>query len=216
MIFKLNKPPIYYDADADAGGGGDKGGDGGNAGGTGDKALRSFTQAELDAMFTDRARRASESAVNDLLGKAGFKTADELLTVLTDAKKLKDSQKTELEKVQSDLQAAQDKLVTAEAEKKTALEQATERLMKAQVLSEAAVQGFRPEAINDVWLIVDRAKIKEKDGEFEGVKEAVAEVVKLKPFWMVDKTKPQGTPKPGDKKTGSGNETAPEPVRVRF
>jgi len=194
------------------------GGDGGNnAGDNTAEQKRTFTQAELDALFVDRAKRASEQATKDILAKAGVKTVDELVTELSEGKKLKDSQLTELQKAQVDLKAANDKLVTAETEKKTALEQANERLMKAATLAEAVAQGFRPEAVNDVWLIVDRSKIKEKDGDFEGVKEAVAELVKSKPFWLTDKKPAHGTP-PGapPKKPGTGEQTTEQPVRVRF
>jgi chromosome segregation ATPase len=216
MIFKLNNPHILYDADAGGGGGGQDGGnDGGNAGSNNEQKL-SFTQAELDAKFADRAKRAAESAINEILTKAGLKTVDELTAALAEGKKLKDSQLTDLQKAQADLKAANDKLAQAEAEKNTALAQATERLMKAAILAEAVAQGFRPEAVNDVWLIVDRSKIKEKDGVFEGVKDAVGQVVKDKPFWLkADDKTPHGTPPgPGPKKPGT--ETPPEPQRIRF
>ena len=196
---------------------GGAGGDGGNAGGTGQQQARSFTQAELDALFADRAKRASESAISDLLGKAGAKSTDELLAFLAEGKKLKEGQLSEMDKLKADLDAANKKADQAVADGQLALAKAKERLMKAAVIAEATSQGFRAEAVNDVWLIVDRAKIIEKDDDYQGVKEAVAEVAKLKPFWMAgsDKT-PRGTPKPPDKQTGDDKKQPPARPTIRF
>lgn len=177
---------------------------------------RTFTQAELETILGERLSGVSKTKETEILAKLGFKSLEEVTVAITEAAELKKSQMSELEKLQADLKVAQDKVVTAETEKTTALAQASEKLLKAAVLAEAVAANFRPEAVNDVWLIVDRSKIKEKDGDFEGVKEAVALVGTAKPFWLKaeEKPKPQGTPKPGDKKLGD-KPTEP-PVRVRF
>lgn len=195
---------------------GGTGGDGGNAGGTGQQQARSFTQAELDALFADRARRSAESAITDLLSKSGVKTTDELLALLTEGKKLKDGQLSELEKLKAELSTANSKADQAVADGQLALAKAKERLMRAAVIAEATSQGFRAEAVHDVWLIVDRAKITEKDDDFTGVKEAVADVAKSKPFWMAGTPQqPRGTPKPPDKQTGDDKKT-PAKSTIRF
>jgi hypothetical protein len=200
----LRRPVFLFDAD----GGGASG-----AGGAGDAKpeTKSYTQAELDAMFADRANRASSSAVADLLKKAGIDTVENLVATVTKAKEAETAQLSELEKANNALKQAQTKAEQIQAEADQKVAQATERLMKASVLAEATAKGFRPEAVNDVWLIVDKAKIVEKDGEFTGIKEAVEAVAKAKPFWLGDSKKGPGTPlgKDGAKKGGNTDEKKP-------
>ena len=96
----LRRPVFLFDADG--------GGAGGGAGG--DKPeTKSYTQAELDAMFADRANRASSSAVADLLKKAGIDTVENLVATVTKAKEAETAQLSELEKANNALKQAQTK-----------------------------------------------------------------------------------------------------------
>ena len=50
-----------------------------NGGAAGNKPnTRTFTQEELDALFSERARRGGEAAVGEVLSKAGVKSVEEL------------------------------------------------------------------------------------------------------------------------------------------
>lgn len=207
-IFGNRRRFVFFDADPDTGGGSagnsSKAGTGGTGEGNAAKTVQ-LTQEALDAMFADRAKRGGESAVKSLLEKLGLDKEEDLTVLIGKAKQVEDSQKTELQKVQDELTKAQEKAQKADQEKKDALAQANERLMKVSVLAEATAQSFRPEAISDVWLFIDKAKITEKDGEFTGVKEAVQEVAKAKPWMLADKSKTPGTPPPQSGKKPDGN-----------
>jgi hypothetical protein len=218
--FFLNHP--LYDADPDgAGSGTPQSGDQptppapptGNPQNPPTPPAKTFTQDEVNTIVGERAARAGESAVNKLLEKLGVKTADELTTVVTEAKKAKDAQLSELEKAQAAQKDAEEKAAKAAQDAQVALATANERLMRAAVIAESTAHSFRPESVEDVWLVVDRSKITEKDGSFTGVKEAVDAVAKARPFWLLDSknTPPNGTPKPKPPVPGNQNNQNPTP-----
>ena len=75
----------------------------GSGSGTGDGQQDkdvTMKQSAMDRLFVERADRAARKAVTDLLGKLGFSDADALTAELTEYKKIKDDQKSELEKLQ--------------------------------------------------------------------------------------------------------------------
>lgn len=164
---------------------------------------KTFTQEELNAMFAERANQAKNKALTDVLEKTGYKSLDELNAAVEEGKKLKQSQMSEAEKTAVALKAAEDRATAAEKEKVDALEKANERLLKAAVIAQASSAGFRAESIEDVWLVIDRSKITEKDGAYQGLKEAVEAVAKAKPFWLSDQNKPKGTPGSGRQQQGN-------------
>ncbi len=216
-----NKPVFYYDPDGGGSGGGNTppaAGNGAGGGETKPPETRSFTQAELDAMFSDRAKRAEENAIKTLLEKAGAKDATELLATLEEGKKAKTSQMSELEKLQAKMAELEKKATDADNARTAALAQANERLLKGEVLAAAAAKGFRPEAVNDVWLVIDRSKITEKDGAFAGVEAAIEQVVKDKPFWLGEKAPGKGTPPPKQtaKQPATGNQPEANRPRLRL
>lgn len=173
-------PAIYFDPD---GGGSGSTTDPAAGEGEGEKP-QSFTQAQLNNLFAERAKSAASAREKELLDKTGATSVDELTALIAEAKQARESQATEAEKQAAALKAAEDKAAKAETEKTDALAKAARRLMDAEILIEAKEAGFLPEAIADVLLVVDRSKIIEKDGKFEGVKEAVKAVAEAKKFWL--------------------------------
>jgi hypothetical protein len=192
---------FFFDADG-----------GGNTGGAGDpaKTTVAYTQDQLNALFAERASRASTSAVAELLKQAGVEKPEDLIALAKEGRTLKQGQMSELEKANAAIADLTARAQKAESERVATLAQVTERLMKASVMA-AAAATVRDDAVNDVWLLIDRSKITEKDGEFVGIKEAVEALTKAKPYLLKDGTsKPSGTPKPGTKKTpgtDSGNQS---------
>lgn len=79
----------------------------------GDK--KAYTQAELDAMFADRAKRAKESATADLMKELGVESTDALKAALQAKKDADEKGKTELEKAQAALADAEKKAADAES-----------------------------------------------------------------------------------------------------
>lgn len=72
----------------------------------GQPQARTFTQAELDQIITDRVKRASDSATKKLLDAIGVASVDELPTLKTtieDARKRAQADMTESEKAKAEL-----------------------------------------------------------------------------------------------------------------
>jgi len=179
------------------------------------KGPLSFTQEQLDAMFGDRVKRAEESATQKLLKQFGVESVDGLKANMDEFTKIREAQKSETDKAAEKIKALEERALKAEQEREQALAIASEKLMRAAVIQAATEKGFRPEAIGDVWLVVEKAQIKEDNGEFTGVKEAVEAVAKSKPFWMVDSRgnqPPRGTPAEKQKQSKPLETQEPGPV----
>jgi hypothetical protein len=173
-------------------------------GGNADKVTFTPEQQEaLNKMFGERAEQGRRTGQTELLKELGFEKPEDLKAALAEATKLRDAQKTELEKAQDAAKKAQDALTAAQAEKDTALKSASERLMRAEVMTEAMKHNppFADGALDDVWLFVDKSKIAEKDGKFSGVAEAINEVAKAKAYLLkAPAAKGPGTPGGGSGK----------------
>ncbi len=92
-----------------------------------------FTQADVDRIVSERAKRASESAISKFLEQLGVSNADEAKATIEAEKKRKESEMSDLEKAQAEIESA--KQVAEEAlAAKTALE--------AQILANGRKQAF--------------------------------------------------------------------------
>jgi alanyl-tRNA synthetase len=78
------------------------------------QAEATFTQADVDRIVGERAKRAQEAAINKMLTELGFERPDDLKALVTDAKKRKDAEMSELEKAQVAIDAANKKAKEAE------------------------------------------------------------------------------------------------------
>lgn len=158
--------------------------------GTGGEQVRTFKQSELDAMFAERATRAKTQALSELCAGLGVKDVDELKGLLGNHRKL-----------EGDLTTAQKEIETRKGEIETAKAQATERLMRAELVTEAMKQGVAEAEIPTAWLVLRAdanllAKVKPKeDGSFEGIAEVVKDISKAHPTWLKGAPGPKlGTP----------------------
>jgi hypothetical protein len=84
---------------------------------------RTFTQADIDRIVGERAKRAEEAAVKRLLEQLGFDTPDAAKAAVTEAKKRADAEMSELEKLQAKL-AETEKAAQAAAERASVSERA--------------------------------------------------------------------------------------------
>lgn len=88
--------------------------DTGNGAGTGsgaapsgaDTAGKTFTQADVDQIVGERAKRAGETAVKSLLGKLKFEKPEELEAFLTEARQKADAELSETERLKKALETA--------------------------------------------------------------------------------------------------------------
>lgn len=193
-------PGFYFDADSG----------GNNGGGSGDgnpPTTQTFTQEQLNALFADRAKRASDKAVSDLLAGLGVQDVDTLKAILEEGKKAKTAQQTEAEKAQERLRLAEEaaKKSKSDADALVATWQKKVLDTEIKVQAAAAIEGkrgaFRAEALDDVLLLIDRSGIAEKDGSYTGIAEALEALAKAKP-WLLkdqDQRQPKGTPGTGGK-----------------
>lgn len=165
---------------------------------------KSYTQAQLDHMFADRAKQATQSAIGGLLQKLGLAKEEELETLVKTAKDAEAARLSDLEKAQKELNDHKVRADKAEADAQQAITLANTRLMESAVLVEASnpEYKFRQDALKDVWAFVDRSKLKvEDDGSISGVDEAVKAVVKAKPYMVQQATGPTGPGTPPRQRT---------------
>jgi hypothetical protein len=199
----------------------------GGGGGVEDKTKtapekKSFSQEELDFLFTKRANTARTERDAEVMKLLGVENLDQAKAILEKQRLADEAGKSELEKTQSDLKTLQTELEKAKAEHDQILAEAREQRLQAEVLKEtisykdANGLGFRPEAINDVWTVLDKTAIKDGEkGTFAGIKEVVAQLAKDRPHWLADgkqQTSTKGTP-PGAKQKPAANEQRQENQR---
>lgn len=174
------------------------------------EAEKAKQQEELNKQFAERAERGKETGKKEVLDLLGVKDPDEAKALIEAARKADDEKKSELEKAEAARQKAEADAAEAKAKADEAQKQASTKLLNAEIKLAAgnAVMdkdgkkvtrpAFRPEAIPDVIAMINREKIKEKDDTFEGVEEALAELAKAKPHWLVSEN---------PRTTGKGNST---------
>lgn len=141
---------------------------------------QTFTQADVDRIVGERAKRAEASAVGELLKGLGVEKADDLKALVDAARKSESDKLSETEKAQKRIEGLEKAIETAKAEAKAAIEAANEKLLQSQVLVAAQSIGFVDPA--DAWLYLDRGRIKtDEAGNFGGIEEMLKEVAKAKP-----------------------------------
>lgn len=133
-------------------------GDGGQPG-SGDGGARAFSQADVDRIIQDRLARERQKYTD-------YEALKEQAQMWAEHE---EAQKTELQK-------AQDRAATLEAERDQALAEANDRLIRAAFVAEAATQGAaHPE---DAFALADLAGVEiGEGGQVTGVEEAVKVLV---------------------------------------
>lgn len=96
----------YYEADK-GGSGGTAGsgsaGESGNAASTSSEEAKTYTQAELDRLFAERARQASSAATSKILSDLGLQNVDELKTLVKKHRDTEQAQMSEADKLRKQL-----------------------------------------------------------------------------------------------------------------
>lgn len=241
----------YFAEDDGKGGGGGGGGDDDADDDDEDDAdddagkEKTLTQAEANKLIGKARAKGGQSAVSKLLVTLGVTTEAELKTLIATAKDAGKAGKTELEKLQADLEAEKTKAETvkADAEKKSAA--TTERLLRA-AIKDAAIKAtmddkskkvlraaFKndPGVLDDIYTRIDRKLITlpeddDPESDFQGIEKALAKLAKERPHWLDDastQTKARGTGNgPGGRlqdltkgKDKDGNAERPAPRRIK-
>jgi hypothetical protein len=152
---------------------------------------QTFTQADVDRIVGERAKRAAQSAeqsaIGELLKGLGLEKVEDLKALVDGARKSQEANLSESDKAQRKIVGLEKAIEMAKAEAKAAIEAAAvekaaanEKLLKASVLGAAQSIGFVDPA--DAWLFLDRGKVQaDESGNFVGVEELLKEIAKAKP-----------------------------------
>lgn len=132
-------------------------------------------QARLEGKSAERAALLKELGVTDL------EAAQKLLK---DADELRKSQMTETERLKTDKEAAEKAAADARAVAERATAEAQAALLRAAVVSRASGRFANPEA---AFKLVDLSKVQAKDGQFEGIDEALNALAEKEPWTLTPK-----------------------------
>lgn len=176
MFFKK-----FFD-EGTAGGGGNSGDDD-PSDGAGTNDGKTYTQEELNRMFSERARQAESS----LLKKLGFEKPEELQSALKRLKTIDDGQKTELQK-------AQDKVAELEQRHTELSSKQKELITQYEVGLAAGKLGIvDPDA---AYRLLDLAKLEYgEDNKPTNVEKVLGELVKSKPYLVGGSGSSAGNPR---------------------
>lgn len=180
--------PLVLDLQTFAEGGG-TGGEGGGTGGNGSdggNGSKTFTQAEVDAMFQQRIPRAEKAGQKQLANDLGFDSVEAMQAALKPKDKDKDPKDTGKLDPEDVDHLVDEKIKEREKEQNQKI---FNRLLNAEVKVLANELGFAD--WEDALALGDFSKVKENDrGDLEGVKEAMEDLAKKKPHLL--KVKPGG------------------------
>jgi hypothetical protein len=205
FAFLPDFPGFVFDANGGGAGAGD--GDGGN------KPEPKFTQEDVDRMTGDARKQARKAATDQLLEVFEVKSVDDLKALLADAKKLKDGQQTEQEKLDKRAMDAEKALADLQKTSDQALADLRTKLLNQEIKILAAAQvvdkdkkvvrtAFKPEALEDVLVLLKRDSIEEKEGKYVGIDKALEELAKSKPYLLAEEARQSayGSPDPNKSK----------------
>lgn len=183
------------------------------AGGTGAVTFTPEQQKAIDAIIGSRAAAAKASGATEgqeaLLKALGFEKPEQLQTALAEYKKVTDAQKTEQQKLVDRNTALEAAATAADTKTKAAEARASEKLLRAAVLSEVVAAGIAKVEHESVWLLIkndaalrDAIKPKGDDG-FEGVDAVVKKIAEAHPLWVQPESQGDGvgTTRPASRKT---------------
>lgn len=197
--------------DSNAGGnsgGGSQGGSGqDNGNGAGAGQGKTYTQAELDRMFSERASRAEEATTKRILEALGVEDLDNAKTALAKVKELEDAQKSELEKLQ-------EKIVSLEKASGQHATQTKALVTEYEVKLEAGKLGIvDPEA---AFKLLDLNGLKfDKDGRPKNTEDLLKALLEERPYLAGKSRQVRGNAGSGTDQTPAGNVSMNDLIRQK-
>lgn len=183
---KMNKLfPIFYSPEGDGGTPPPTPNEGADGG-----AETTFTQAQMDAIISQRSKRAEKSATSKLLESLGAESPEGIKAQLEELQKLKAAAMSDEEKAKADLEAMRVQLAEANEATKKAQAAAQRQLVESAIL--LAAGNFQDP--QDALQFVDMTKIVIEDGKVTGVDEALKAVAESKAYLLkATDGKPRGS-----------------------
>lgn len=155
--------------------------DTGQAGNESTEKIVTFKQSELDKSFAERAKRAADKAIQDLLGGLGVKSAEEIRVLAKKAREMEAAQLNDQERSQKALADSQARIAELEAQNaKTVEESKTLRVKNAVELAAIALKFHRPDEAC-LYLDIPSFELGE-DGKVKGIESALKLVAKERTY----------------------------------
>ncbi len=182
--------------DGDAGGEGEGESEDENGASEGDDDKSSagqvtMSQVDLDKMISKRVDRSKRSAITNLLSGLGLDKTDDLKEALGKLKEFEDSEKSETEKLQGDLDTATAAVTTSNGLVEELQTKLKNQSLRSAVIAAAREADFLAESFDDVWLVVQSTTALNEGLVFDeetqvvtGAKAVVAKVAKDRPHWV--------------------------------
>lgn len=170
-------------------------------GGAAGEQERTFSQADVDRLMGERAARARQAAVNELLQELEIENLDTLRGTVQAQRQAQEAQMTELQKAQRRIQELDEERKRLAAENRT-------RVIETEVITAATALGFRNP--RDGMALADLTAVAVgDDGKVTGVEEALKALLEARPY-----LKAEATPSPApniDAQRGAGITGAGQP-----
>lgn len=157
---------------------------------------RTFTQADVDRLMGERAHRASQAAVSELLQELEIENLDGLRQTVQAHRAAQEAQMTELERAQRRIQELDEERKRLETENRT-------RMLETEVVTVSTSLGFRNP--RDGIALADLSAVTiGDDGKVAGVEEALKALLEVRPYLKGEAAPPPAPNIDGDRGTGSG------------
>jgi len=180
-----------------------------------------FTQADVDRIVGERAKRAKEAGISELLKELGFEKPDDLKTLVTTYRAADEAEKSELEKAQVKITALEKKAQEAEQRAAQSAQERLEERRNAAIL--AALKDAEHPGDVLLWLAANKAEAVKAtlkdDGTLDekAISTLVTEAKKERPSYF--KSGSPGSPSNAGGKTPSSDQRKDDirkTIRVRY
>lgn len=169
-----------------------------NGGGTQQAPMVQMSQADFDRIISERLNRAKSTERDELLKLLGVESPDQAKDLITKAQEAQQAQMTEAQKWQAKAEQATKEAEQARKDQAQADALRQETLLRFEVMQEAmkADYNLNPQAIADVWTLIDKSEIKlDEGGKAIGIDKALQALVKGRPYLVNSAAaKAPGTP----------------------
>jgi hypothetical protein len=136
---------------------------------------KTLTLSEHQDLLNQAVTQRGERMVRKTLRELGFESQEDLSEALSELKQYKESQLSEAERIQRQIEEAEEAAKRAQEERDKALAEARSTLIRAEFIAEAGKQGAKHPG--DAFSLADLSGVEVNDGVVEGVEAAVKALI---------------------------------------